>query len=430
MNPRLRALAQRVVASSFARSGMFVFAAVILGNAVNYAYLLLLGRLLSILDYGVVISLVSAVLLVNGAGSVVQTVTAKLAADLRAADDAERMSAFLLGINRVAFVVAGGFGLLSLACAGEVSDYLHLDHPEYAAVAGIIAALGFIILFQRGCLQGFGYFRDYAISSVLDVVRTILVVPLTRAFGILGSLSAMLAAMLVSVLYANVALFRHVGGARGKAAPLDLRRMAVTATATGASSFGVAFLMFYDVVLARHFLVPFEAGLYGAAAIAGRVLFTTVSFLPTILLPHISIRTTRGSPVTAILFAAIIVSALGIGPFAVVSAFAPELMIRILAGSRFAAAASLVLPYVLAAGALALANVLSSYAVGRHRFSFVPYMWIIGVLEVTLVSLRHGSAREIVEDILAGHGAVCCMMVIWTVRELTSTRNAERASAV
>ena len=46
MNPRLRALAQRVVASSFARSGMFVFAAVILGNAVNYAYLLLLGRLL------------------------------------------------------------------------------------------------------------------------------------------------------------------------------------------------------------------------------------------------------------------------------------------------------------------------------------------------------------------------------------------------
>jgi hypothetical protein len=47
MNPRLRALAQRVVASSFARSGMFVFAAVILGNAVNYAYLLLLGRLLS-----------------------------------------------------------------------------------------------------------------------------------------------------------------------------------------------------------------------------------------------------------------------------------------------------------------------------------------------------------------------------------------------
>jgi len=64
MNPRLRALAPtRGWPVVLRRSGMFVFAAVILGNAVNYAYLLLLGRLLSILDYGVVISLVSAVLL-------------------------------------------------------------------------------------------------------------------------------------------------------------------------------------------------------------------------------------------------------------------------------------------------------------------------------------------------------------------------------
>ena len=46
------------------RNSILVLAAILLGNIFNYAYYLLMGRTLSLRDYGTVMSLVSAALLV------------------------------------------------------------------------------------------------------------------------------------------------------------------------------------------------------------------------------------------------------------------------------------------------------------------------------------------------------------------------------
>jgi hypothetical protein len=67
--------------------------------------------------------------------------------------------------------------------------------------------------------------------------------------------------------------------------------------------------------------------------------------------------------------------------------------------------------------------VLSADAVGRHRFGFVPYLLVIAACEITAVLLRHNSAMEVVQDILAGHGAVCSMMLIWLGYELFASRS-------
>lgn len=417
---------RRAVASDFARSGALVFGAILAGQALNYSYLLLLGRTLPVSDYGAVLALISAVLLVHSIGSIVQTVVAKLAADLRAAGDAERMAAFAHAILRLSRWVALGLALVVVAGQGLIAEYLHLDRPGLATVAGITAGVGFAILFQRGCFQGFGTFKSFGISNLLDGGRALLVVPLTVTLGALGSMLAMLGSIAVAALYGDVVLQRAFARVPGVAS-LDVRRMATTAGVTGISSFGIATLMFYDVVLARHFLDPLQSALYGAAALAGRVLFTTSSFLPTILLPHVALRSARGGSVVRYLVAAVVVTGMVIAPIALLAAFVPELVIRILASARFLAGAPLVLPYVLAAAALALANVLSAYAVGRHRFGFVPYLLVIAAGEITAVVLRHGSALEIVQDILAGHGAVCCMMLLWIGYDALATRGDGKA---
>jgi O-antigen/teichoic acid export membrane protein len=414
--------ARRAAASDFARNGALVFGAILFGNAFNYAYLLLLGRVLSVLDYGIAMSLISAVLLVNGAGSTVQTVTAKLAADLRAAGDLHALASFTRAISRLSLFVAAGLTVIVFAFQGVIADYLHLS-PVLVVIAGTAAALGFTTLFQRGCFQGTGAFVAFALALSVDAIRPVIVVPATRLFGVTGGVVTMLIAVALAVVYGAVSLSRQFPSVSATPWPLDLRRMIKTAGAAGTASFGVTGLMFYDVVLARHFLNPVEAGLYGAAALIGRVIFVLISFLPTILIPHIAVRSRRGESLGPVLVASAAASALVIVPIGAFSAIAPQLVIRMLAGSHFVAGAPLVLPYVFAAGALAFANVLSAYAVGRHRFGFVPYLWLIAVAEVTVVSVRHAFATQIIEDILVGHIAVCVMMVIWTLYEMRSERN-------
>jgi O-antigen/teichoic acid export membrane protein len=428
VSARLKALARRAVFSDFARSGALVFGAILVGQALNYTYLLLLGRTLPVADYGAVLSLISAVLLVHSIGTIVQTVVAKLGADLRAADDAERVAAFVHAILRLSRWIALGITLGVVAAQGLIAEYLHIDRPWLVTVAGIIAGVGFAILFQRGCFQGFGAFKAFGISALLDGGRALLVLPLTYALGTMGSMLAMFGSITAAALYGEIALQRRFAGIPG-VAHLDVRRMAATAGATGISSFGIATLMFYDVVLARHFLDPVQSALYGAAALAGRVLFTTSSFLPTILLPHVAVRSARGASVARYLVAAVTLSAIVIAPIAFLALFVPDFLIHILAGARFVAGAPLVLPYVLAAASLALANVLSAYAVGRHRFGFVPYLLVIAAGEITAVVLRHGSPLEIVQDVLTGHAAVCGMMLLWMGHEMFAARAARTADA-
>jgi O-antigen/teichoic acid export membrane protein len=402
-----------------------VLGASLFANVFNYLYYMLMGRMLSVADYGAVMSLISVVLVVFGAGSIGQTVAAKLAADLRAAGPAEAMAAFARALTRGALYAALAIALVVFAAQRILASYLHLDRPELVTIAGVTAGLGFALLLQRGLLQGLGAFPTFALSNVLDALRTALLVPLIHAFGALGSLVSLLGAVIGAAVYGEVALRRRFGGTSA-VVRLDVRRMLKTAGTTGVSAFGVVILMFYDVVLARHFLDPVDAGLYGAAALAGRVIFAAIAFLPTVLLPNVAVRHASGRPDAHVLAAAL-GAALGlIACVAAVCGFAPELVVRILAGPRFVNAAPIVFPYALAAGALSLASLLSTYAIARHRFTFVPYLLLVAAGEITSVALRHGSSLQVVQDVLAGHAAVLAVMIVFVAHELSSRGSSDR----
>lgn len=403
------------------RSSALVFGASLLANVFNYVFYVCMGRILSVRDYGVVMSLISIVLVVFGIGQIGQTVTAKLAADLRAAGNLEAMASFSRGITRGSLWLAFAIALVAFGARSFVAGYLHMSDVGLVTVAGMTAGLGFALLLQRGLFQGFGNFPTFALSNVLDTSRTALLVPLVHAFGAMGSLLSFLGAVGAASFYGEIALRRRFGKI-STLASLDVRRMIIIAGATGLSSFGIALLMFYDVVLARHFLTPTDAGLYGAAALAGRVIFAVIAFLPTVLLPNVAVRFAHGRSSAHVLAAALGIAASVIGSLAAACAIAPEIVIRLLAGKNFVPGAPLILPYVLAAGALSLASLLSAYAIARHRFGFVPYLLAVAACEITAVGLRHGSSQEIVQDVLAGHVAVFCVMAIFVVFDFTKTQ--------
>lgn len=396
-----------------------VSAAVLLGNIFNYAYYLLVGRTLSLRDYGTVMSLVSAVLLVFGIGTIIQTIVAKLAADLRAVGDERRMAAFALAVLRLS--IWSGVVILAAAVLlrGPLAGFLHFAQPQLVAVAGAAAAAGFAVLFQRGVFQGFGTFKNFAISSTLDGSKAFFVLPLAHRFGALGALLAFFGATLTSATYGIVTLRPRASVA--EAAGLDMRRLFRSAGATGTASLSIILLMFYDVVLAKHYVGSTSAGLYSAAALAGRVLLAACSFLPIILLPDITLRSASGRPDRHVLAATLAIAATISSVLVAACAFGPKLVLTALAGRPFVGAAPLLLPYVLASAGLAIGNLLVVYAIARHKFGFVPYIVIIAVCEIASVTVRHASPMEIVQDILAGHVAICLAMAIWVGTNLSKT---------
>lgn len=414
VNARFR----RAAGSDLVRNGAIVFSAAALGNVFNYVYYLLMGRALTVRDYGSVMSLVSAILLVIGIGTIGQTTVAKLAADLRAAEDEYRMAAFARAISRLSLAIALMVFTAVFVLRNFFASYLHFDRPDLVVLAGAAAAVGFVLLLQRGLFQGFGMFGTYGMSAALDGTKAIFLFPLAHAFGALGAVVAFFAAIITSTVCGGYFMYRRFVGIAG-ATRLDFRRLMLTAGATGISSLSIVVLTFYDVVLAKHFLGPLGAGFYGAASLAGRVLLGVISFLPIILLPDIALRSASGRSHKHVLGAALLVAGGIIAVMAVACWWAPRLVLGALAGHAFLAAAPLLLPYMLASGALALGNVLAMYAIARHRFGFVPYILLVAACEITAVVVRHGSAMEIVQDILGGHGAIFLVMTAWLIVDFT-----------
>lgn len=402
------------------RNSILVLAAILLGNIFNYAYYLLMGRTLSLRDYGTVMSLVSAALLVLGVGSVIQTVVAKLAADLRAGEDESRMAAFARAIMRLSILTACLIFVGAILASWALASYMRLDSPEPVIVAGAAAAIGFVTLFQRGLFQGFGTFKSFAVSSSLDGAKAFAILPLAHLFGAIGALLAFLAGTLTTMTYGAVALRRRFSVVRDTAA-LDMRRLVRSAGATGIASISIVVLMFYDVVLAKHYVSPVGAGLYSAAALGGRAVLAVCSFLPIILLPDVALRSASGRPHRHVLGAALAIAVSIIGVAIAACAFQAKVVLAILAGHAFQGAAPLLLPYVVSSSGLALANLLAMYAIARHSFGFIPYVIVIAVCEITAVTLRHASPMEIVQDILAGHLAICLAMVVWVTLGLVRT---------
>ena len=244
--------------------------------------------------------------------------------------------------------------------------------------------------------------------------------PLVHAFGAMGSLLSFLgavAAAIFTVSRAATPIRKDINfGQLGRAT--DDRH----SRGHGLSSFGIALLMYYDVVLARHFLSPIDAGLYGAAALTGRVIFALIAFLPTVLLPNVAVRSAHGRSSAHVLAAAVGIAASVIGVLTVACAIAPKTVIRLLAGVNFVPGAHLILPYALAAGALSLASLLSAYAIARHRFGFVPYLLAVAACEITAVALRHSSSQQIIQDVLAGHAAVLCVMAVFIAFDFMKTQ--------
>ena len=390
---------------------------------------MLMGRTLSVGDYGVAMSLTSAILAVLAIGTIGQTTVAKLAADLRAAGDEQQIAAFTRAMLRLGTAAGSVIFIAALALRDSFAGFLHLDNPGLVGVAGAAAGIGVALLLQRGLFQGFGAFKNYGISALLDGVKAVLLVPLAHAFGVMGAISALLVAIATAATYGGVTLYRNIRGLQGTVR-IDLRRWLLTAGATGVSSLGIIIVMYYDVVLAKHYLGSTEAGLYGAAALAGRVLIAATSFIPIVLLPETVLRSARGHSNGRVLGAALTMSGAIIGSVVAACWFAPTLVIYVIAGRAFTAATPLLLPYVLSAAGLSLANILAMYAIARHRFGFVPYLLLTAVCEITAVGIRHGSAAQIVQDILVGHLAICLVVTIWLTVDFARLQHMSRAGTI
>jgi O-antigen/teichoic acid export membrane protein len=383
------------------RHAAITFAGVMAANVLGYIFYALVSRALGVDAYGTFSSLLAIVLIVASPALIGQTVVAKLATEF--IGEPALLSGLVRTIDRLTLGFAAAVAAALAALSVPIAAFLHLSDPLLVALAALSLCGAIVLPFLRGVLQGTSAFGPFALSAVAENLAKALFAPLLgAAAGLRGALGGMALAYAVAAGYTFVAARPH---GRGIAVPLPLRPVLRTSAAVALTVFCINLLLFYDVVLARRYLDPHTAGLYGAAALAGRALFAVIGFVPIVLLPQAAGRSARGERTRGLFVVALGSAALlAVAAIAFFAAF-PHFTITTVAGRSFAEGAPYVVPYVYAVAMLSLANITATYNVARGRMRFVVPLAGVALAEIVAVVLRHRTATDLLQTIAIGHTA-------------------------
>jgi O-antigen/teichoic acid export membrane protein len=407
---------------SLPRAGLMIAPAMAVGNGLNYAFNLVMLRMLEPAAYGALGALLAVILIGTVPGLALQVVVARHTA-LRAGDRravTELWSRTLAAVSWVSL----GLGLAAAVAAPVLAAFLHLGSivPALWLAANLLPLP--IVSALQGMLLGAQRFGALAASMLLNAAARLAVgVGLVAAgYGVDGALAASVAGSVLAMLPPLALLRPALAGRLRRPRPRGWRTAPFGAeplggllspgTAALGREVGAAALAFLglllltnvDLLLARHYLAAEASGLYAAGAVVAKIAFWAPQFVATIVFPRLATEAAARRRLLA--RAAAVVAAPGAALLVAVVA-APEVAVVLPFGAAYRAVEP-DLPLFAALGtALALVQLLlfSGIAAGDRKVHRLLGATV--AVEVAVIALGpHHSVAGIAGAALAAVGAL------------------------
>jgi O-antigen/teichoic acid export membrane protein len=324
-----------LASSAFAQGGLAFFVATGAVSLSNFVFHVVISRLLGPADYGALGALLNLMLVLSVPLGALQAAVTQA--------EASRRHAGRAGINVVGTVMrAALFGAVVtvglIVASPLIAGFLHFGSIWSVVVLAAWILPAVIGAVFQGVLMGRLRFMPVALASLVGsglgrLLFGVMFVELGG--GVVAALFASVVGQVLATLIVAIAV-RHDfrsrwEGARG----IDLRESVLSVCALA----GYWVLGSEDTVLVRHFLLAHSAGLYAAAATAGRIALFLPGAIAMIAFPRFSRDKGHGESSREALRWSLVGTAL-LSFVAAVAMFAfPSLLIEILFGSKYLGAA-------------------------------------------------------------------------------------------
>jgi len=367
--------------------GLYLFVATFVANVLGYGYQVVMARLLRPEEYAVLTALFGILILESISSQVIQSATAKLAAQYRARDEEAALHAF---VRRWAARVGGGaaaVGLLVALLSGAIAGALALPTLS-VTLLGLTLFLALVFTFGLGLLQGLARFvwMGTALIAQAGGRLAVGVLLVLAGFGVDGAFTGATAAIALSLGVLAIPLVPLFRAARGSTVkhelgPAETRFFALSAVVLLA----YAALTNIDAVLARSLLGAEEAGAYAGAITMGKIVLFAPIAIGFLLLERTARAHARGEDTDRALYLALAFVLATSGVVALAYILLPDLLVPIVVGSQYPETAKIVGTYGVAALANALLNLWISYFIGRGEMRVGLLLAVAVVAEVALL---------------------------------------------
>jgi O-antigen/teichoic acid export membrane protein len=414
----------KALRNEFLRHSALVFGATAASNFFNYVFNFALSRRLGVEGFATLASLVSFIMILSIPASVLTMIIVKYAATFHAAGDSQRVRRLSQLLLKWSSIVAAAAFALGVLLENDIAVFLHIRADASIPLCIAVLALSFVTPSVRGILQGEQDFVRYSVSLVLETFLKVLIAVgfVYSGFGVTGAMFGWAVGTLTALVYTVWAVLRRHGASADSSVTLALnvRQLVKTTAGVGIANALLITMSFMDVLLVKHYFDAYQAGLYAALNLTGKIVLFVGSFVPAVLLPKAVAKATRQQKATPLLLQALAVTTVLSGATLTFFALEPAMIIRVLAGQAFTSAAPYVLQYDAAMGLLAFLALLVNYRIAIHRFEFLYPLSVVLACEIAAIALFHTQVWDIVHVLLIGNmfGIAACA-VPWKATRIT-----------
>ena len=173
-----------------------------------------------------------------------------------------------------------------------IASFLHLQALLPIILIGLCLALGFLVTFKGAILQGRLNFVPLAVGGTANAAIKLLlgIIFVYFGLGINGAILPMVIGAIFSYFYFQHFLTSKEVMVKEETSSPKLTNKEIWGYTKPIFFFTLAFALLYsiDIIFARHFLAPQEAGWYGALSTLGKIIYFLVSPLSLVLFPMAS----------------------------------------------------------------------------------------------------------------------------------------------
>jgi len=358
-------------------------------NVFNFAYNVVMARLLGPADFGHINAAVTILMLASCVSLAFQLVCTKFVA--RNEDAGARAWVFRV-LLRNAWLASFALAAVLFIAQKPVARFLNLPAASVIAVLAVGIAAYAPLGVKRGAMQGDCAFPRLGSNYVLEAfVRFFIGAGFVVAgYGVLGAVGAISAGVVAAYLFPRI--------------PKDLRVQPVAAEPPSFAEAVQAIVFFVgqviinniDILLVKHFFPSDTAGVYAAIAQIGRLLYFASWFgvvnamFPVTAAAKDEQRKTHGIglPLLLVLGLAVV--------FVIVAVLFPHLILGLVFGSRFVETGWLLALYAAATGLYSLSVVFIAYEMSRRIANTGWLQLMFSAALVLGIGIFHGSLRDVI----------------------------------
>lgn len=363
-------------------------------NAGNYFYNLILGRLLGPRHFSDAAILITFLLVLSFIAMTFQLVTAKFSILL----ENEIIVWFRKAMYKYALLIGTGLGLLIVLFSPQLQSFFNTTTSNMFLIFGLGVPIYFLMSINRGFYQGQDQLKRLSVtyqsemlSRLLFTLAILYFLDIQSSIGIAIGICISFFFGLIPINFKSVFVSDHA-----QITPEVTKPILHFFLLTAFYELTQIVINNSDILLVKHYFNAVDAGLYASLALIGRMVYFIAWMFVMLLLPDVVRLKKEGKNTKPILFKYVIyISAISLS---IITAcyFYPELIVKVFFGEQYLPIAILLWKYAIATSMFAIANIFAYYYLSLDRYIPVIITGILGLLQVVLIIFYHNNLEEVV----------------------------------